>query len=202
MPKRREENTGYWCRPCGNATGTGSSASSCAMISGWPSAASCAGPGGSRSRGRKRQARGSLRHAPRVRCAGTFCCKAYGRLPDKLRDCTKEQQAFSDRFIAGLALDGKVISSAWPCLPRWSRASSGRRHITGRRRDGGDQGHLPRRDVHRVDRPAGTSPAPEGRAGCAGRSPPRTGVDIKGQVRSRDELLNCPAIARPRRRSP
>jgi hypothetical protein len=36
--------------------------------------------------------------------------RAYGRLPDKLDQCTKEQDAFLDRAVAGLAQDGKIVS--------------------------------------------------------------------------------------------
>jgi serine/threonine protein kinase/formylglycine-generating enzyme required for sulfatase activity len=36
--------------------------------------------------------------------------RAYGRLPDNLGQCSKEQDAFLDHAIAGLAQDGKVIS--------------------------------------------------------------------------------------------
>src|SRR5262245_36519819 len=36
--------------------------------------------------------------------------RAYGRLPDNLGQCTKEQDAFLDQAVAGLAQDGKVIS--------------------------------------------------------------------------------------------
>jgi len=34
----------------------------------------------------------------------------YGRLPDNLGQCSKDQDAFLDRAIAGLAQDGKIIS--------------------------------------------------------------------------------------------
>jgi serine/threonine protein kinase/formylglycine-generating enzyme required for sulfatase activity len=36
--------------------------------------------------------------------------RAYGRLPDNLGQCTKEQGAFLDQAVGGLAQDGKVIS--------------------------------------------------------------------------------------------
>src|SRR5262249_58635854 len=36
--------------------------------------------------------------------------RAYGRLTDNLGQCTKEQHAFLDQAVAGLADDGKVIS--------------------------------------------------------------------------------------------
>src|SRR5262249_34017524 len=36
--------------------------------------------------------------------------RAYGRLPDKLGECTKDQHAFLDHAVAGLAQEGKVIS--------------------------------------------------------------------------------------------
>jgi formylglycine-generating enzyme required for sulfatase activity len=36
--------------------------------------------------------------------------RAYGRLPDNLGQCTKDQNTFLDQAIAGLAEDGKVIS--------------------------------------------------------------------------------------------
>jgi serine/threonine protein kinase len=48
-----------------------------------------------------------LLHAHKV--LGEFG-RAYGRLPDSLGKCTKEQNTFLDQAIAGLAQDGKVIS--------------------------------------------------------------------------------------------
>src|SRR5262249_51927201 len=36
--------------------------------------------------------------------------RAYGRLPDNLGKCTKEQDTFLDHAVAGLAQDGKVVS--------------------------------------------------------------------------------------------
>jgi formylglycine-generating enzyme required for sulfatase activity len=36
--------------------------------------------------------------------------RAYGRLPDNLGACTKDQEAFLDQAVAGLAQEGKVIS--------------------------------------------------------------------------------------------
>jgi formylglycine-generating enzyme required for sulfatase activity len=36
--------------------------------------------------------------------------RAYGRLPDNLGQCTKEQEQFLDQAITGLAQDGKVVS--------------------------------------------------------------------------------------------
>jgi serine/threonine protein kinase/formylglycine-generating enzyme required for sulfatase activity len=36
--------------------------------------------------------------------------RAYGRLPDNLGQCSKEQDAFLDQAVAGLAQDGKVVS--------------------------------------------------------------------------------------------
>src|SRR5262245_9379877 len=36
--------------------------------------------------------------------------RAYGRLPDNLGQCTKEQRAFLDQAVGGLAQDGKIIS--------------------------------------------------------------------------------------------
>jgi formylglycine-generating enzyme required for sulfatase activity len=36
--------------------------------------------------------------------------RAFGRLPDKLGTCTKEQEAFLDQAVSGLAQEGKVIS--------------------------------------------------------------------------------------------
>lgn len=48
-----------------------------------------------------------LVHARKV--LGAFG-RAYGRLPDNLARCTKEQNAFLDQAVAGLAQDGKVIS--------------------------------------------------------------------------------------------
>src|SRR5262249_7998192 len=36
--------------------------------------------------------------------------RAYGRLPENLGQCSKEQDAFLDQSLVGLAQDGKVIS--------------------------------------------------------------------------------------------
>src|SRR6516162_6616642 len=36
--------------------------------------------------------------------------RAYGRLPDNLGQCTKDQHALLDQAVAGLSQDGKVIS--------------------------------------------------------------------------------------------
>jgi serine/threonine protein kinase len=46
-------------------------------------------------------------HARRVLAAFG---RAYGRLPDNLSHCTKDEEAFLDQAVAGLAQDGKVIS--------------------------------------------------------------------------------------------
>jgi hypothetical protein len=57
---------------------------------------------------------------------------AYGRLPDDLGQCTKEQDAFLDQAVVGLAQDGKVIPIRLACLPKWSRVRFGRRLRFGR----------------------------------------------------------------------
>jgi eukaryotic-like serine/threonine-protein kinase len=48
-----------------------------------------------------------LRHARKVMAAFG---RAYGALPERTRDLSKDQQAFLDQAVAGLAQDGKVIS--------------------------------------------------------------------------------------------
>ncbi len=48
-----------------------------------------------------------LVHARKV--LGAFC-RAYGRLPENLARCSKDENAFLDQVVAGLAQDGKVIS--------------------------------------------------------------------------------------------
>ncbi len=116
--------------------------------------------------------------------------RAYGRLPDKLRDCTKEQQAFLDQAIAGLALDGKVISVR---LALFAEMVKGKQWTAATLRDVGGMEGIGVTFLEETFT-ASTAP-PEHRLhrkavqAVLSALLPRTGVDIKGQVRSRDELL-------------
>ena len=58
---------------------------------------------------------------------------------------------------------------------------------------------VPRRDLQRLDRPSRASLSPESSPGGSESSLPESGTDIKGQMRSRQELLEASGYAnRPR----
>ena len=61
------------------------------------------------------------RHAGKVLAAFG---RAFGALP--AGGLSREQDAFLAEAVAGLAVDGKVISVRWPCLRKWLKASPGR----------------------------------------------------------------------------
>ncbi len=85
-----------------------------------------------------------------------------------------------------------------PCLPRWSRASPGPRPRSGGRRHRGRRCHIPGRDLQFASSQSQASPPPESRPGRS-EEPccPRRGTDIKGQMRSRQELAGGIRLCRP-----
>ncbi len=126
--------------------------------------------------------------------------RAYGRLPDNLGQCSKEQQAFLDHAIAGLAQDGKMISVRLALFAEmvkgkpWTRATL--------KEVGGTEGV----GVAFLDETFAASTAPpqhrlhQKAAQAVLKSLlPEAGTDIKGNVRSYAELLEASGYAsRPR----
>ena len=117
---------------------------------------------------------------------------AYGRLPERLGEYSKDQEAFLDQAIAGLAQEGKVISVR---LALFAEMVKGKRWTPATLREvGGAEGI----GVTFLDETFTASMAPPEhrlhqnavRAVAEERLLPGTGTDIKGCVRSRTELLD------------
>src|SRR5262249_13506575 len=126
--------------------------------------------------------------------------RAYSRLPDKLGECTKDQEAFLDQAVAGLAQDSKVISvrlalfadmvKGKPWTPATLRAVGGTEGV----------------GVTFLEETfaASTAPPPHRLHQKAAQAVlkallPETGTDIKGHMRSQPELLAASGYAsRPR----
>jgi len=106
--KRNEENTELVQAPAALRRGAGCSASSwCGMISGWPSARFMQALEIRVVEGENSRLVDLFdpRHARKVL---TAFGRAFGALLEK--ELTKDQEAFLDQAVAGLAQDGKVIS--------------------------------------------------------------------------------------------
>jgi serine/threonine protein kinase/formylglycine-generating enzyme required for sulfatase activity len=136
-------------------------------------------------------------HARKVLAA--FGC-AYGRLPDNLGKCTKEQDAFLDRAVAGLAQDGKVISVR---LALFAEMVKGKPWTPATLREvGGTEGV----GVTFLEETfAATTAPPQHRVHQKAAQAvlkallPEADTDIKGHMRSRRELLAASGYAaRPR----
>jgi eukaryotic-like serine/threonine-protein kinase len=138
-----------------------------------------------------------LRHARKVLMAFG---RAYGALPDRIGDLSSEQESFLDQSITGLAEDGKIISVK---LALFAEMMKGKPWTPATLREvGGTQGV----GLTFLDETfsARTAP-PEHRLHQNAAEAvlkallPETGTDIKGQMRSRQELLEASGyVHRPR----
>jgi serine/threonine protein kinase/formylglycine-generating enzyme required for sulfatase activity len=122
--------------------------------------------------------------------------QAYGRLPDNLSQCTKEANAFLDQTIAGLAEGGKVIPVR---LALFAEMVKGKPWDPATLKEvGGTEGV----GVAFLDETftAATAPPQHRLHQKAGQAVlklllPEIGTDIKGNMRSQQELLEASAYA-------
>ncbi len=126
--------------------------------------------------------------------------RAYGALPDRIGDLSSEQESFLDQSIAGLAQDGKIISVRLALFAEmmkgkpWSPATL--------REVGGTQGV----GLTFLEETFSSSSAPpehrfhqKAAQSVLKALIPETGTDIKGQMRSRQDLLEASCyLNRPR----
>ncbi len=126
--------------------------------------------------------------------------RAYGRLPDNLGQSTKDQHAFLDQAVSGLAQDGKVISVR---LALFAEMVKGKPWTPGTLREvGGMEGV----GVTFLEETFAASTAPpqhrlhqKAAQAVLKALLPETGTDIKGHMRSQQELLEASGYAnRPR----
>jgi formylglycine-generating enzyme required for sulfatase activity/tetratricopeptide (TPR) repeat protein len=138
-----------------------------------------------------------LRHARKVL---TAFGAAYGNLPEQARGISRDQHAFLDQAISGLAEDGKVVSvrlalftemmKGRPWTPATLRAMGGARGVgvTFLEETFSSPRANPRHHLHQQAAQA-----------VLKALLPETGADIKGQMRSEAELQQAAAYAnRPR----
>src|SRR5262249_9612969 len=122
--------------------------------------------------------------------------RAHGRLPDNLGQCTKEQRAFLDQSVAGLAQAGKVICVRLALFAEmvkgkpWTPATL--------KAVGGTEGV----GVTFLEEPspAATAPPQHRLHQKAAQSVlkallPEAGTDIKGHMRAQQELLAASGYA-------
>jgi serine/threonine protein kinase/formylglycine-generating enzyme required for sulfatase activity len=136
-------------------------------------------------------------HARKVlRALGT----AYGKLPERTRDYSREQHAFLDQVIGDLAQDGKIISVR---LALFAEMMKGKPWTPATLREVGGTEGIGLTFLEETFS-ASTAP-PEHRLHQKGAQAvlktllPESGTDIKGQMRSRQELLEASGYAgRPR----
>jgi eukaryotic-like serine/threonine-protein kinase len=122
--------------------------------------------------------------------------RTYGRLPDNLGQCSREQDAFLDQAVAGLAQDGKVISVR---LALFAEMVKGKPWTPATLREvGGTEGV----GVTFLEETFTASTAPpqhrlHQRAAQAVLKAllPERGTDIKGHMRSQQELLAASGYA-------
>jgi serine/threonine protein kinase/formylglycine-generating enzyme required for sulfatase activity len=134
-----------------------------------------------------------LLHARKV--LGAFGC-AYGRLPDNIGHCTKEQNAFLDQAVAGLAQDGKVISVR---LALFAEVVKGKQWTPATLRDvGGTEGV----GISLLEETFTASTAPpqhrlhqKAAQAVLKALLPEAGSDIKGHMRSHHQLLEASGYA-------
>jgi formylglycine-generating enzyme required for sulfatase activity len=116
--------------------------------------------------------------------------RSFGRLPDNLGGCTPEQEAFLDQAVAGLSQDGKVISVR---LALFAEMVKGRPWTPATLKDVGGTAGVGVTFLEETFS-ASTAPPTNRLHQKAARSVlkallPESGTDIKGNMRSRDELL-------------
>ena len=133
------------------------------------------------------------RHAKKVLMAFG---RAYGALPDRIGDLSSEQESFLDQSISGLAQDGKIISVR---LALFAEMMKGKPWTPATLREvGGTEGvgltfleetfsASTARPEHRLHQKAAQA--------VLKALLPETGTDIKGQMRSRQELLEASGYA-------
>jgi hypothetical protein len=137
------------------------------------------------------------RHARRVlRALGT----AYGNLPERTGDISRDQDAFLDQAISGLTQDGKIISVRLALFAEMVKAKPWTAATF--REVGGTQGIG---SAFLEETFSASTAPPEHRLHQKAVQSilkallPKTGTDIKGQMRSRQELLEASGYAnRPR----
>jgi hypothetical protein len=126
--------------------------------------------------------------------------RAYGRLPDNLGQCTKEQDAFLDQSVNGLAQDGKVISVR---LALFAEMVKGKPWTpTTLKELGGTEGV----GVTFLEETFTASTAPpqhrlhqKAAQAVLKALLPESGTDLKGHLRSQQELVNASGyVSRPR----
>ena len=118
--------------------------------------------------------------------------RAYGRLPDNLGGCTSDQEAFLDQAVSGLAQDGKVISVR---LALFAEMVKGKVWTPATLKEvGGTEGV----GVTFLEETFSASTAPpqhrlhQKAARAVLKSLlPEAGTDIKGHMRSQQELLEA-----------
>jgi serine/threonine protein kinase/formylglycine-generating enzyme required for sulfatase activity len=118
--------------------------------------------------------------------------RSYGRLPDNLGDCAPQEQAFLDQAVAGLAQHGKIISVR---LALFAEMVKGKPWAPATLKEvGGTEGV----GVAFLEETfsASTAPLPHRLHQKAARAVlrallPDTGTDIKGNMRSVQELLDA-----------
>jgi serine/threonine protein kinase/formylglycine-generating enzyme required for sulfatase activity len=132
-------------------------------------------------------------HARKVLAA--FGC-AYGRLPVNLGQCTKEQLTFLDQAVAGLAQDGKVISVR---LALFAEMVKGKAWTPATLREVGGTEGVGVTFLEETFTAPGAAPQHRlhQRAAQAVLNAllPEAGTDIKGHMRSRQELLAASGYA-------
>jgi formylglycine-generating enzyme required for sulfatase activity len=118
--------------------------------------------------------------------------RAYGRLPDNLSQCTKDQHAFLDQAVAGLAQEGKVISVR---LALFAEMVQGKPWTPATLKEVGGMGGV---GVTFLEETFAASTAPpqhrlhqKAAQAVLKALLPETGTDIKGHMRSQQELLEA-----------
>ncbi len=137
------------------------------------------------------------RHARKVLTAFGQAC---GTLPEKTNDLSKDQQTFLDQAISGLIQDGKIVSVRLALFAEMVKAKSWT--PTTLRAVGGTEGV----GVTFLEETFGSAQAnPKHRLHQKAAQAvlkallPESGTDIKGQMRSRQELLEASGyVNRPR----
>jgi serine/threonine protein kinase/formylglycine-generating enzyme required for sulfatase activity len=122
--------------------------------------------------------------------------RAYGRLPDNLGSLTEDQQAFLDQAVAGLSEDGKVISVR---LALFAEMVRGKPWTPATLREVGGMAGVGVTFLEETFRSPSANPRHRLHEKAA-RSVlkallPETGTDIKGQMRSRQQLQQTSGYA-------
>ena len=137
------------------------------------------------------------RHARKVLVAFG---RAYGTLPEKRDDLSRDQQTFLDEAISELTQDGKIVSVRLALFAEMVKAKSwDPGDVAGHWRYGRRRCYVPRRNLWLGPGQSQTQATPESRPGGVEALLPESGTDIKGRMRSRQELRDASGYAnRPR----